>query len=161
MQVERIMIRDVKTCSANDTLNRAAQLMWENDCGCIPVIAADGDGRVIGIVTDRDICMAAYTQGRPLFEIPVASAMARKVIACSPTDDLKRAETLMHDNQIRRLPVLDERGRLLGIISINDIAREAARERASRRGAVEVSDAEIGYTFEGICQPHRHDGPAA
>jgi CBS domain-containing protein len=161
MQVEKIMIRDVRACSADETLNRAAQLMWENDCGCVPVIAADGDGRVIGMLTDRDICMAAYTQGRALFEIPVASAMAHKVIACRPGDDLRRAETLMHDNQIRRLPVLDERGHLLGIISINDIAREAEREHAARRGAPEVSDAEVGQTFEGICQPHHHNGPAA
>lgn len=160
MQVERIMARDVKTCGVDDMLNRAAQLMWEGDCGCVPVIAADGDGRVIGILTDRDICMAAYTQGRPLFEISVGSAMAHKVIGCVPSDDLKRAETLMHDNQLRRLPVLDDSGRLLGIISINDIAREAARERATRRGAAEVSDAEVGYTFEGICQPHHSDGPA-
>lgn len=161
MQVERIMVRDVKACSADETLNRAAQLMWESDCGCVPVIAGDGDGRVIGILTDRDICMAAYTQGRALFEIPVISAMAHKVIACHARDDIKRAATLMHDNQIRRLPVLDDRGFLVGIISINDIACEAERQRVTRRGTPEVSAAEVGQTLGGICQAHRHEASEA
>lgn len=161
MQVEKIMIRDVKACSADETLNRAAQLMWESDCGCVPVIAGDGDGRVIGILTDRDICMAAYTQGRTLFEIPVMSAMADKIIACRASDDIRRAETLMHDNQIRRLPVLDDRGFLVGIISINDIACEAERQRAARRATPEVSAAEVGQTLGGICQPHHHEASRA
>jgi len=67
MKVEQIMTRIVHTCSENDTLNRAAQLMWENDCGCVPVIhGGNGSGAVVGVVTDRDVCMGAYTQGRLL-----------------------------------------------------------------------------------------------
>ena len=60
MKVEQLMTRAVKVCAESDMLNRAAQLMWETDCGCIPVISADGDGKVVGVVTDRDIAMAAY-----------------------------------------------------------------------------------------------------
>ena len=73
MKVEQLMSRDVKTCQATEMLNRAAQLMWENDCGCVPVV--DEDGRAVGMITDRDVCMAAYTQGRLLDALPVASAM--------------------------------------------------------------------------------------
>jgi CBS domain-containing protein len=63
MRVEQLMTREVKVCTEADTLNRAAQLMWDSDCGCIPMISAHGDGGLIGVVTDRDIAMAAYTQG--------------------------------------------------------------------------------------------------
>jgi len=80
MKVEQLMKREIKVCSEADTLNRAAELMWDSDCGCIPVIRANGDGRLIGIITDRDIAMAAYTQGRQLWAIPVGSAMAQKAI---------------------------------------------------------------------------------
>jgi CBS-domain-containing membrane protein len=78
MRVEQLMTRDVKVCRAEDTLSRAAQLMWEHDCGCVPVIGTNGDGRLVGIITDRDIAMAAYTQGWPQSAIPVSTAMENK-----------------------------------------------------------------------------------
>ncbi len=151
MRVEQVMTRNVSVCSRDDNLNRAAQLMWENDCGAIPVISADGDGAVIGFLTDRDICMAAYTQGRPLSEIPVAIAMARKVICCRVGDDLKQVELLMRENRVRRLPVTDTYGRLQGIVSINDLAREAERERLeSNKETMSIAVAE---TLAEICRP--------
>jgi CBS domain-containing protein len=152
MKVEQLMTRTVKACSPDDTLNRAAQLMWEGDCGCLPVVSTDGDGRVIGVITDRDICMAAYTQGRRLSEIPVASAMAREVIACRPSDGVSQAEALMRDHQVRRLPVVDGAGRLVGILSLNDIAREAQRE-ATGAGRKEVTQADVAETLAQVCRP--------
>ena len=107
MKVEQLMIQDVKVCTESETLNRAAQLMWESDCGCIPIISANGNGVIVGVVTDRDIAMAAYTQGRQLWAIPVTAAMAPKVVACYADDGISRAEALMRDNQLRRLPVLN------------------------------------------------------
>jgi CBS-domain-containing membrane protein len=104
-------------------MNRAAQIMWENDCGCVPVI--DAEGNVVGILTDRDICMAAYTQGRPLYEMTVASAASNKVFTVSEEDNLHQAEKLMHDFQVRRLPVLDAQHHLVGVLSIGDFARRA------------------------------------
>ena len=77
MKVMDAMTRSVAACNEEDTLNRAAQLMWEGDCGCIPVLDAGGDVR--GILTDRDVCMAAYTQGLPLQQIPVRRAMSTVV----------------------------------------------------------------------------------
>lgn len=129
MRVEQIMTRNVKACSVEDNLDRAASLMWEGDCGALPVLSLDGSGAVLGIITDRDISMAAYTQGKPLRDIPVSVAMARKVISCRVGDDLRQVALLMRDNQVRRLPVLDTYGRLQGIISLNDLAKEAERER--------------------------------
>ena len=152
MRVEQLMTRDVKVCRSDDTLNRAAQLMWEFDCGCIPVIGTDGDGVVLGVVTDRDIAMAAYTQGRPLSAVSVSTAMARKVITCRANDGIDQAEALMRDNQVRRLPVLDQSGRLVGILSLDDIAREVQREAES--GSRPEVDAEgLSQTLAAVCQP--------
>jgi CBS domain-containing protein len=152
MEVEQLMTRDVKVCTEADTLNRAAQLMWESDCGCIPVISANGDGGLVGVVTDRDIAMAGYTQGKQLWAIPVTAAMAQKVIACHVDDGISQVEASMRDNQIRRLPVLDQDERLVGIVSLNDIAREAQREAFSGKRA-EVSEDAVAKTLACVCQP--------
>jgi CBS domain-containing protein len=150
MKVEQIMVRNVKTCRQDDMLNSAAQLMWENDCGCVPVVSSDGTGAVVGVVTDRDVCMAAYTQGKRLFEISVTTAMAHKVISCRVSDDLKQVEYSMRESRIRRLPVLDAYGRLQGIISLDDIAREAEQERL---GGKEKESIEVAHTLAEICEP--------
>ncbi|MGO9265486.1 MAG: CBS domain-containing protein [Candidatus Binataceae bacterium] len=152
MKVEQLMTRDVKVCGDLDTLNRAAELMWESDCGCIPIISVNGDSSVIGVVTDRDIAMAAYTQGKQLWAIPVTEAMAQKVIACHANDGVSQAETLMRDNQVRRLPVLDENEHLVGILSLNDVAREAQRQASTGKRAEVTKDA-VAQTLATVCQP--------
>lgn len=121
IEVRELMSTKPYSCRLTDTLNDAAQLMWEHDCGSIPIV--DHLDRVVGIVTDRDICMGAYTQGRPLAEIPLASVCTREVYACLPNDPLEKAEGAMIDHQIRRLPVTDRDGYLLGMLSLSDIAR--------------------------------------
>lgn len=120
--VRSIMTDAVVTCSPDEPLNAAARHMWEHDCGAVPVVA---DGKLVGIITDRDICMAAYTQGRPLSGIAIKDVMARHVHVCRPEDSLERAASLMADARVRRLPVVDGQHRLVGIISMADIARGA------------------------------------
>jgi len=151
MNVEQVMTKNVSTCGPDDILNTAAKIMWESDCGCVPVVEADGTGRVVGMLTDRDISMAAYTRGRCLCDLSVKDAMAHAVVGCRPDDSIAAAESAMRKAQIRRLPVLDEEGHLLGLISLADIACEAARERNSKRQ--EVSDAEVGQALSDICWP--------
>ena len=152
MKVEQLMTREVKVCSDSDTLNRAAELMWESDCGCIPIIRGNGDGSVVGVVTDRDIAMAAYTQGKQLWAIPVTQAMAHKVIACHANDGVSQAEALMRDNQVRRLPVLDQNEHLVGLLSLNDVAREAQRQASTGKRA-EVTEDAVAETLATVCQP--------
>ena len=108
--------------------------MWNSDCGLIPVISANGDGPVIGVVTDRDIA-TAYTQGKELCGIRVTEAMAHNIVACRADDGVSQAEALMRDNRVRRLPVLDRSEHLVGIVSLNDIAREAVRQAPSGKRA--------------------------
>jgi CBS domain-containing protein len=152
MNVEHVMEHDVKACRPLDSLNKAAQLMWENACGCVPVV---GDrGEPIGFLTDRDICMAAYTQGRPLDSISVKSSMAGRVVSCHTEDDVTAAINLMRENGVRRLPVVGPDGRLRGIISLDDLACESLlrstidRELANR----------VGEAFLSICtRRSRHE----
>ena len=98
--VHDIMRVRVHTCAPTDTLHRAAQIMWEKDCGCLPVV--DSVRVVRAVITDRDICMAALTQGVPLAESSVASAMSRSLTVCSPDDPLGAVEDLMRQCQIRQ-----------------------------------------------------------
>jgi CBS domain-containing protein len=123
MQVGAIMTADVATCTADDTLNRCAQIMWERACGCVPVI--DDFGRAISMITDRDICMAAYIQGKPLSEIVVSSAMSKRLIAVQPCDGVSSAEAVMRRSGVRRLLVVDKDAQLVGVLSIDDIMRHA------------------------------------
>lgn len=155
MHVSELMSHPVVTCSADATLDQAARLMWEFDCGTVPV--RDRDGRLVGIVTDRDICMAAYTQGRALHEIPITSAMAKSVIAVYEHDSVDSVERLMQENQIRRVPVLDADGNPTGIVSMNDLARQAARTHRNS------ADRELVRTLAAICEPRSdvHDSHAA
>lgn len=141
MKVEFFMTKDPRTCTAEDALAAAARIMWEHDCGCVPVVAGPGSRRLVGVVTDRDVCMAAYTQGRPLWEIPVRAAMSSEVWTCHPDDTLKDAVRVMRHRQVRRLPVVDGQGHLLGLLSLTDVALAAsdaaAVQAARRRGAKE------------------------
>lgn len=146
MRIQQIMSQPVVTCGPDDTLNTAARLLWEHDVGALPVVGPDG--RVIGIVTDRDICMAAYTQGSALASIPVSSAMARQVFSCRPEDAVEAAERLMSEKQVRRVPVVDSEHRPIGMLSLNDVAREAATS-TKKNG----SDREIVQALASICRP--------
>jgi CBS-domain-containing membrane protein len=145
MHIKDIMSHPAVTCPAASTLDHAARLMWEFDCGIIPVV--DDEGRLTGVITDRDICMAAYTQGRPIATIPVTTAMASHAVAVHGDDVIEQAEELMRENQIRRLPVLDGNGRPIGLVSMNDLARLAAQARKSG------VDRELVRTLAAVCKP--------
>lgn len=106
MRIEQLMTKDVATCGPDETLNRAAQLMWERDCGFVPVVESAERRRVVGVVTDRDACIAAYTRGHPLAEIRVGDVMSTRIRACKPSDDLAAAEETMREAQVHRLPVV-------------------------------------------------------
>src|SRR5690606_29437634 len=108
MRVQELMTKEVQTCQPHHTLAEPARLMWECDCGVVPVV--DDARRVVGMVTDRDICMATYTQGKPPSAIPVQSVMAKNVVSCRVDEDLASAEQKMQKAQVRRLPVVDQDG---------------------------------------------------
>lgn len=135
MKVERLMARGVESCRADDSMNRAAEIMWDHDCGTVPVV--DEQGQAIGMITDRDVCMAAYTRGKALAAMRVGEAMSRTVVSCRPDDALTDAQALIRKHRVRRLPVVDGVGKLVGMLSLNDIFREMAHDRG-RIGMDEV-----------------------
>lgn len=130
MKVAEVMTPNVVSCRPKDGDDWAAQLLWENDCGVLPVV--DPDGRPIGMVTDRDLCMAAFTRGRALNELHVADAMSREVFGCAATDSLETALDVMRRWSVRRLPVLDTDGRLAGLLALNDVVRALEVEETDR-----------------------------
>jgi CBS domain-containing protein len=131
MKVQSLMHTDAITCRIDDSAQRAAQLMWDHDLGCVPVV--DEQRVIAGIVTDRDLCMAAYTRGELLADIPVTLAMTRDVRCCGADDDLHDVERIMSDRQIRRMPVVDSDGHPIAVISINDIARASMTDGINPR----------------------------
>jgi CBS domain-containing protein len=149
MNIQEIMSKPAITCRPSDTLNIAAQLMWEHDCGAIPVV--NDDNCVVGMITDRDICIATYTRGSAPQAIQISDAMAKQVFSCHPDETLYAAERLMSDEQIRRIPVVDGDNHPVGLLSFNDIARYAASSR--KKNGI---DQHVTQTLAAICQPRPH-----
>src|SRR5260221_9521661 len=122
MNVEDLMTQNVALVRPEQTLGMAAQLMWDCDCGALPVVERDS-AKVVGMITDRDICMAAWSRGQAPNVIFVGEVMSREVATCHPDDTIAHAESSMRGSQVRRLPVVDGAQRLIGILSLADIAR--------------------------------------
>lgn len=129
MQAKELMAREPRAVRLHERLDAAARVMWEQDCGFCPVL--DSTGVLIGVLTDRDLCMAAYTQGKALFELPVTAAMARSVRTVRAEDTVQAVLAVMQQAQVHRAPVVDARGMLVGIISTNDLVRAAANRPAA------------------------------
>jgi CBS domain-containing protein len=144
MFVRQLMTRDVECCTPTDSLDMAAKVLWDHDVGCVPVC---DEGKVVGMVTDRDLCMASYTQGCAMRESMVASCMSSTVFSCGPQTRLEEALRLMGEHQVRRLVVMNDEGQLLGVLSMNDVVREAARTHGKPFAM------EVVKTMASICAP--------
>ena len=119
MKVRELMTEPPLTCAPETSLAVAARLMGEADYGTLPVV--DAQGRVAGIVTDRDICLALARTNRNAINILVREVMTPGVVCAGPEEDVHAALTTMRTARVRRLPVRDESGRLLGMLSIEDL----------------------------------------
>jgi len=149
MKVKEIMSTNAKVCAPADNLSVAAGLMWENDCGVLPVVAEDE--KVVGLITDRDICMAANLNNRNLWNIAVEDVISHKLFACKPEDDIHAALNTMQENKVRRLPVIGADGTLEGILSMNDIVLNAEEPKGKK--APDLSYADVVTTYKSICKP--------
>jgi CBS domain-containing protein len=158
MRVVDIMTKNVACIASEESLSTAARLMWDCDCGAVPVV--DGEGKVIGIITDRDICMAAWSRDQAPSQLRVADGMSRHIYSCSPSDTLAYAKELMSAKQVRRIPVVDASQRLCGIVSLADIAR-LSEIPPNRPVTNELGAEEIALTLANICQPPHENGAQA
>jgi CBS domain-containing protein len=147
MLVGEIMSRGVRTCEPSDNLAEATNLMWDQDCGVLPVVE---DGKLEGILTDRDICIAVGTRNRRASEITVKEVATRDVKTCTPETDVEAAMLLMRRAKVRRLPVVTD-GRLDGIITLNDLVMAAT----AKTGPLTCED--VVETLKAVSVPWRHD----
>jgi CBS domain-containing protein len=123
MKVRELMTSDVRTCRPDTNLGEVVQAMWERDCGAMPVV--NDEGRVVGMITDRDICIALATRGRSAERIAVREVAQGHAYTCLPEDDVAAALKTMKAQRVRRLPVVTPDGHVRGILSFNDIVTHA------------------------------------
>ena len=155
MKVKEVMTPNAKAIWLTESLADAAKLMWENDCGVLPIIK---DGRhVVGMITDRDICMATAMHDRTPSGISVEEVMTGEVFAVAPEDNVTEALRTMKEHQIRRLPVITPEGELEGILSMNDVVLNAAK-RGPAGNSLDYK--EVVQTYKAICE-HREAAAAA
>ena len=137
-----VMTPDPVSCSPEDSVQKVAGVMKQQDVGAVPVIESASSRRLVGIVTDRDIVVKLVAEGRALDRSTVADAMTANPAACRAEDDVERALALMAERKVRRMPVVDESGRLRGIIAQADVATRVNRD--SRTGELVEAISERG-----------------
>ena len=125
MTVKELMKTDVSTCAPDDDLAGVVTIMRDRDCGFLPVV--DGRGTVVGVVTDRDVCLAAAAKYRPLARVSAHEIMSHPVFSCFADENVKTVLVTMAKHRSRRLPVLNKSGRLQGVLSIDDIVQAPRR----------------------------------
>jgi CBS domain-containing protein len=138
MKVRDVMTKTAVSCRPETNLAAAGALMWDNDCGALPVVS---DGRkVTGILTDRDICIALATRDRLSSQLTAGEVATKRAIVCKPEDEIHAAITTMHDEKIRRLPVVNDEGGLEGIVSVDDIVLQAKKGNGKKKPDVSYDD---------------------
>ena len=148
MKVQEIMTPNAKAIWLTESLADAAKLMWENDCGVLPIIK---DGRkVIGMITDRDICMGIAMRDTNPSSVSVEEVMTGQVQMVRPDDDVADALQIMQEHKIRRLPVVNVEGELEGILSMNDIVLNAKSSDVAVAESINYDD--VVKTYQAICE---------
>lgn len=146
MRVIEIMMGTPYCCRPQTNLGSATELMWIGNCGFLPVV--DSDEKVVGVITDRDICVALGTRGKPAGDILVQDVMSQRVFSCTPDDDIHLALRAMHEGRVRRLPVIAKTGKLVGVLSIDDVLLRT--DPLSSGKAADLTSAEALRTFQAI-----------
>ena len=148
MKVKEVMTVDPTAIWITDSLRTAAQTMWQNDCGVLPILK---DGKaVVGVITDRDVCMATAMRDRPQSSISVEEVMTPTVYSVLPDDDVHKALSLMQEHKVRRLPVLNVDGELKGMLSMNDLVLRAEEPNGKKKPRLSFHD--VLKTYKAICE---------
>ena len=148
MKVKEVMMMTPYACHLETNLGAATELMWKGNCGFLPVL--DDTGRIKGVVTDRDICIAVGTRTVPAGEVRVEDVMRKDMFTCMPEDDVHDALQMMRDGDVRRLPVLDSDMKLVGVLSLHDVLLSAEPSHPGREP--ELSCDEVVRTYRAIMQ---------
>ena len=146
MRVRDVMVKDVKVCKPTTNLAAVAEILWKEGCGTLPVVE---NGRVLGIVTDRDICIALGTRNVKAADTLVKEVALPKLFYCAPEDDIHAALKTMGAQKVRRLPVIDSKGALQGILCLDDIVLHAEEKAGS------LTYFDVMETWKAICEHER------
>ena len=152
MKVQDVMTKTVASCRLDANLAAAAALMWDYNCGQLPVV--DDQGKVTSVITDRDICIALGTRNQRASEVTVREVICRPAVLCTANDDLRSALGTMAAERVRRLPVVDHEGSLVGILSLEDVTLQARHHGDTDRPPVSFED--VMHTLRAIY--HRESG---
>ena len=117
-----VMTKDPTCCMASDTIDKAAQIMKNEDVGSVPVVESASSKKLLGILTDRDIVMQVVAGKKDCANVKVEEVMTRNPVTCKPEDDVQNAMDRMSQHQVRRIPVVDGGGKIVGIIAQADLA---------------------------------------
>lgn len=129
-RMSEIMTRDVATVHPRDSVQYAARIMRDEDCGAVPVV--DGSGRILGMITDRDITVRLVADGYNAANASVSDCMTDEAFTCHADDTIRDALSVMSNHQVRRIPIVDDRDRVIGIVSQADLALKADRTGGKR-----------------------------
>lgn len=148
MKVKDVMTGTPYYCGLGTNLGSAVELMWNGNCGFLPVV--DEEGRVAGVITDRDICIALATRGRPAGEITAGEVMTRNLFSSKPDEDIHVALQTMREAKVRRLPVIARDGGLVGIVSMDDLVMHAEPRGIGKEP--ELTCEEVVKTYQAVMQ---------
>jgi CBS domain-containing protein len=137
MQVKDIMAAKPASCRRETNLAAASEILWNRNCGILPVLA---DGKVVGVVTDRDICIALGTRNRLASEVTVGEVTSGNLYSCGPEDEIETVLNAMGELQVRRMPVIDAKGKLVGLLSMDDVVLHSEPKAAGRTPALSNDD---------------------
>jgi len=151
MKVREVMNHDVVVCGMETDLSKAGEMMAAAGCGILPIV--DAQGKVIGVITDRDICLALATADRKASAMKVREVSGGKVFSCHQGNDVRDALRIMADYRVRRLPVMTDEGRLEGILCLDDIALKAQAFETEAFSGPFFSD--IATTLRAVCEPRQ------
>jgi CBS domain-containing protein len=146
MKVKDVFRSQVKSCTPLTSLDAVGRIMWENECGAVPVV--DAQGKAIGILTDRDLAMAMAAKNRGSSQILVRELTSGELFSCVAEDDITEAIRKMRLHRVRRLPVIDAQGQLAGILSLKDLALAAKPGKGSDPS--ELSFEDIALTLQAV-----------
>lgn len=146
MNVKDIMVGTPIWCSPETNLGAAVEILWNRNCGILPIVGIEG--KVTGVVTDRDICIALGTRNCLPGEITVGEVATGKVYSCAPEDDIHAALETIRRERVRRLPVIGKNGVLQGILSMDDVVFHVD----AGRGKSGLSYEDLVGTFKAICR---------
>jgi CBS domain-containing protein len=142
MKINEVMTPDPACCTASDSANKAAMIMRELNVGIVPIVADGDSNQLLGVVTDRDLCMSVVAEGKDPKAIRLENCMSKELVTCTADDEVEEVLHLMQENQVRRIPVVGQDNRIQGIVSIADMVLGS-----------DIGSEEIDETIRDISEP--------